>query len=250
MTSMVAAVCVLFSVARSQGSFYSLATVHFDVQYQREISDSDAQKVADYLQQDYSYLSEKLGIDFKKKLEVRIYGSEGKFLSSTNQKRPWRAAIYWRGVLHMQPVQALVTRNILEQSLSFELANALLEQTAGQGCPRWLRESFAVYHSGMMASLTPPIGVRLASFSDLDQDLQSYPNPPQIDDVRYILGLTMKFFVEEYGEEKTLGIYKMFNGSTSIEDLFKKAFKQELSTIERTWANYIAAGTDNFRKTK
>jgi len=241
----------IFSVPRmvhAQGSFSSVTTVHMNVEYQPGVSEADARKVAEYLQNDYNYLSDKLGLDFKKRLDVRIYDSVGKFLTATNQKRPWRGALYARGVLHLQPVQALSQRGIFEQALSYELAVAVLDQTSGKGCPRWLRESFAVYHSGEMAKLTIPIGAKLSYFSDLDQDVQQYSDPPQRDDVHYVLGQTMKFFVEKFGEDKAFKIYKSFNGMTPIEEIFKKAFKQEFRTIERTWSNFIAAQTDTFKK--
>jgi hypothetical protein len=236
------------SLLNAQPTFSTIKTVHFEVKYQRGISEEDARKAAEYLQEDYNYMSDKLGLDFKKRLEVRIYDSVGKYLSETNQKRPWRGAIFQRSILHVQPIQALVARKIFEQTLSFEAAMALLEQTSGKGCPRWLRESFAVYHSGAIANLTPPIGAKLASFSDLDQDIQEYPNPPQRDDVHYILGHTMTFFVEKYGEKKSLSLFRTFNGMTPIEEVFKKAFNQEFLTIERTWANYIAAQTEPFKE--
>jgi hypothetical protein len=35
---------------------------------------------------------------------------------------------------------------------------------------------------------------------------------------------------------------------TPIEEVFKKAFNQEFLTIERTWANYIAAQTEPFKE--
>jgi hypothetical protein len=235
------------STATTQGTFASIKTVHFNVQYQRGVSEEDARSVAEYLQKDYNYLSEKLGIDLKKRLDVRIYDSVGKFLAQSSQRLPWRGGIYHRGVFHLQPVQALVQRKLFERTLSFELAMALLEQAGAKGCPRWLRESFAVYHSGEMASLTPPIGVKLASFSDLDQDIQHYPNPPQREDVHFILGTTMKFFVEKYGEAKAMSVFKAFDGMTSLDEVFKKTFKQEFQTIERTWANFILASTESYK---
>lgn len=232
----------------AQRASSAITTVHINVEYQAGISEADARRVSDYLQNDYNYLSDKLGLDFKKRLEVRIYDSVGKFLSATRVNKPWRGAVYARGVLSLQPVQALVQRGIFEQSLSYELALGLLDQTAGKGCPRWLRESFAVYHSGEMGNLSVPVGARLSSFSDLDQDIQQYPNPPQRDDVHYVLGQTMKFFVEKFGEAKAFSVYKAFNSVTPVEDIFKKIFKQEFRTTERTWANFIAAETDIFKK--
>ena len=241
---------IVGSTASGQDVFSKISTVHIDVQYQRGITQEEAQRVADFLQKEYSVISDQVGIDMKKKLEVRIYDTIGKYLSKTNQRRPWRGAIYWRGELHMQPVGALETRHIFEQSLLYELALAILDQTSGKGCPRWLQESYAVYHSGEMANLTPPIGTKLAAFSDLDQDIQEYPNPPQREDVHYVLGATMKFLVEQYGEARAFGVFKVFNGMTSTEDVFKKQFKQEFRTIERTWANFIESQAESFKKPK
>lgn len=238
---------VLGGRASAQEMFSTVSTVHIDVQYQRGITEEAAKKVADYLQKEYTFVSEQLGLDLRKKLEVRIYDTEGKYLSKTNQRRPWRGAIYWRGVLHMQPVRALETRNIFEQALAYELALAVLDQTSGKGCPRWLQESYAVYHSGEMTNLTPPIGTKLSAFSDLDQDIQQYPMPPQRDDVHYVLGATMKFFVEQYGEAKAFGVFKVFNGMTPLETVFKKQFKQEFGTIERTWTNFIESQSESFK---
>jgi len=239
------------NIAAAQEVFAKVSTVHIDVEYQKGITPEAAQKVADYLQGEYKFISEQLGLDLKKKLVVRIYDSIGKYVSKTNQRKAWRGAVYRMGVLHMQPVEALETRKIFEQSLLYELSLAILEQTSGKGCPRWLQESYAVYHSGEMANLTLPVGTKLAAFSDLDQDIQQYPNPPQRDDVHYILGATMKFFVEQYGESKTFGVFKVFNGLTPLETVFKKQFGQEFHTIERTWANFIDSQTESFKsKTK
>ncbi len=246
----VGGLCLVFAVcgaSKAQETFSTISTVHIDVMYQRGISEGSARKAADYLQEEYKFISDQTGLDLKKKLEVRIYDTIGKYLSKTNQRKPWRGAIYWRGVLHMQPIEALVTRKIFEQALSYELALAVLDQTSGKGCPRWLQESYAVYHSGEMANLTPPIGGKLAAFSDLDQDIQQYPNPPQRDDVHFILGSTMKFLVEQYGETKAFGVFRVFNGMTPLEAAFKKHFKQEFRTIERTWTNFIEGQSEPFK---
>jgi len=232
---------------RGQEAFSTISTVHIGVHYQRGVTEENAKKTADFLQTEYKFISDQVGVDLKKKLDVRIYETVGKYLAKTNQRKPLRGAIYWRGALHMQPVDALVIRNIFEESLSYELALAILSQTSGKGCPRWLQEAYAVYHSGEMANYTPPIGTKLAAFSDLDQDIQQYPNPPQRNDVHFILGASMKFFVEQYGEAKAFGVFKVFNGMTSLEEVFKKHFKQEFRTIERTWSNFIASQTEAVR---
>jgi hypothetical protein len=238
---------VLRGAALAQETFSTVSTVHIDVKYQPGVTEEDAKKVADFLQKEYQFISDQLGLDLKKKLETRVYDTVGKYVTKTNQRMSWRGAIYWRGILHIQPVEALETRKIFEQALSYELSLAVLEQTSGKGCPRWLQEAYAVYHSGEMTNLTMPIGTKLAAFSDLDQDIQQYPNPPQREDVHFILGSTMKFFVEQYSEGKAFGVFKMFNGMTPLETVFKKQFKQEFRTIERTWANFIDSQTESFK---
>lgn len=238
---MVGVLSFLSMTAHAQVPYGTLKTVHFNVQYQRGVTEEEARTAADYLQSDYGYLSEKLGIDLKKKLDVRIYESVRKFTTQANRTRPWRGALYWRGVLHVQPVRALAQRKILEQSLSYELVGAMLESSAEKGCPRWLCEAFAVYHSGLMAKLVRPVGARLSSFADLEQDIQSYPNPPQWEDVRYVLGVTMKYLVDTYGEEKVLGLFKAFDGTMSVQNVFKYNLGQDFAAIEHAWAKHLSS---------
>ena len=234
------------SVVRAQGKFSIVKTVHFDVRYQRGIVEEDAQKVADFLQQDYQYLSTKLGIDLKRSLEVRIYDSVNKFLAEARVQKPWRGGIYQRRVLYLQPVTALVTRGIFEQTLLYELSMAVLDEASRKGCPLWLVESFAVYHSGEMANLSEPYGVRVTQFADLEQDIQEYHDPPQRSDVHYVLGRTMKFFVERYGEDKTLSMFAAFDGALSTDAIFQKVFNEKSTVIEKAWAEYIGTHSPKF----
>lgn len=226
----------------------SITAVHFKVEYERRVSEEDARATADYLERDYSYLSDHLGLDLRNQVLVRIYDSPGKYLSQTRQRKDWRKAIYVGGVLHVQPVDLLLRQRVFEQTLSFELAGIFLEQTATKGCPRWLRESFAVYHAGLTSTLSPPVGVRMKSFSDLEQDLQEYTEPPRRNDVLFLLGHTMIHFVEKYGEQKALSLFGAFDGLTPLEDVLKNTFGQEFAQIERTWANSIVAVAEPFKK--
>jgi len=236
-----------FVAARAQDTFGTLTSAHFDVKYQRGVPPEEARKVQEFLQDEYKSLSGDLGIDLKSKIDVRIYESVGKYLSETTLKRPWRGGLYQRGVLHLQPVSALVTRKIFEKAITYELCLALLEQSTQKGCPRWLMESFAVYYSGESAGMTPPIGARLSAFSDLNQDIQEYPNPPQRDDVHFILGATMTFFVQKYGEKRAFQVFRQFDGLTSVDKVFKKVFGDDYLAIEKAWSGYIASRTASFK---
>lgn len=236
----------LAGTARGQ-EFGTLSSSHFDVRFQRGVSQEDARKVMDFLQAEYTALARDLGLDMKGKLDVRVYESVGKYVSETGLSRPWRAAIFSKGVLHLQPVAALLARKLFEKAITYELAMAFLEQPGRKGCPRWLMESFATYYSGETAGMTAPIGARLSAFSDLNQDIQEYPNPPQRDDVHYILASTMTFFVEKYGENRAFRLFREFNGLTPVDKVFRKVFNSEYTSIEKGWAKYIASRTSSFK---
>lgn len=235
--------CGLQSHGLAQAPFASITTAEFDIKYQRDVKEHDVRMLLDFLQNDRKTLTAQLGVSADKKIEVRVYETVGAFLSETGLKQPWRGAYFTRGVIHTQPITALVQRDILETSVTFELALAVLEPSAQKGCPRWLREAYAVYHSGEMSAVTPAVGVKLSSFADLDQDIQQYPNPPQRGDVHYILGLTMQFLIERYGEAKAFSVFKAFDGVKLVETVFKQTFEEEYKKLETAWASHIQQKT-------
>ncbi len=233
------------SPMNGQEVFHSFRTPHFEIKHQAGISDQDARKVSDYLEKDYGYLQTITGIDLQTRPEVRIYDADQKFAKGSGERNASRGALHKRGVLHVRPVAKLEAENRFAQVLSYELSTIVLGDAAQNGCPQWLVQSFAVYHSGVMPDLAPPAGRTVHYFSDLDQDIQEYPDPPRRQEVEYLLGTTMKFFVEEFGEEKAFRVFKKFDGVTPIEDVFNSSFGQEFSSVEKAWASFVvtAVGT-------
>jgi len=232
----------------AQNPFETLRTLHIEVKYEKGVPELSARQVADYLEDDYTYLNKKTGLELQQPLVVRLYASLGSFISQSKVKKTWRGGFYERGVLHLQPVELLLKRNIMEQTLSFEFATAMLDEVGRKGCPQWLREAFAVSYSGEMAGLTPPYGMLISYFSDLDQIIQQYPDPPQRDDVHFVLGHTMKFLIDRYGEERANKVFKAFDGVTGVEEVFSKLFQESYATAEKAWAEYISAQAKKLKK--
>ncbi len=235
------AVVMMSSGARAQDVYASISTSHFELKYQRGVSEADVRKVATYLQDDYRYMAEKLGFDIAKKLEVRIYESKGKFQYEAANRADWRDVLFTKNILHIGPVRDIVSKRSFQRALSYEFARAYLDPLGDKGCPRWLIEALAVYQSGEGASLTPPMGGRLVSFADLNQDIQEYPNPPQRDDVHYVLDQTMRFFIDKYGEKRAFALFKAFETTFSVESVFKKILGENFPAVEKAWAAYVAA---------
>jgi len=231
-----------------QDIFSTISSPNFEVRYLRGVSAEEAQKVLSFLQDEYKEINAQLGLEPRKRLEVRIYDNVGRYLSDAGLRKPWRGAFYSHGVIYCQPVQALTTRDIFESSLRYELGRAMTEVAGTQGCPLWLREAYVVYHTGEYRKFTAPLGARLTSFSDLNQDIQSYPDPPQRDDVHYMLGHTMNYFIQKYGEKKAFRIFREFDGTKGLDGVFKRVLGNDLATVEKGWAKYIGYHTTPFKR--
>ncbi len=219
------------------------STPHFTIKRTRGVQEADAQKVGELLEKEYAAIGEKLKLPMPEKIEINLYDSIGRFLAAAPGTRAWRGAVTVRDAIHLQPVQELEKRKILKEALSYELACMALGPVVMKGCPRWLMESFAVYESGELAGLTPPIGTRLGSFSDLNQDMQSFQNPPRRSDVHYVLGQTLVYLIQKYGEQKAFSLFKGFDGNTGVDKVFKNVLGEDYPTIEKSWARYIAFKT-------
>lgn len=232
------------SVAQEAGH---IATKHFQIYYSRAVAEADVRRMVDFLQRRAGDIQRELGIPMERAVEVRVYESVGRFLSESRLPKAWRGAFFNRGVLHVQPLQALIHRGIFDRALSFELVQAYLEPVVDKGCPRWLREAYAVTFCGELEGLTPPIGAKLSSFSDLNQDIQVYPNPPQRDDVHFVLGHTMAFLERRFGKAKLMSVFREFDGTRGVETVFKKVFEEDYGLIEKAWGKAIREKTSRLR---
>jgi len=230
---------LLGAPAGAQEMFSSISSAHFDVKYQGATSEQDARSLLEFLERDYDAVTADLGLDSTRRLEVRLYASVGRYLSAANLQQTWRGAYYARGVLHLQPIKELLKARMLETSVGYELAWALLEDAWARGCPQWLRASYAVYHCGELRSLSPPMGVRVKTFADLDQELQEDPSPPALDDLHFVLGQTMMFFIQQYGTAKAFGVFAAFDGDRTVEKVFEAVFKAPYETIEAQWRKHL-----------
>lgn len=241
-------VLALNCTAGAQELYRTIQTPGLTIRYMNDIEELEARNAADFLQTEYESIVKELGFSPKDRIEVRIYDTVGRFLTESGLKKPWRGALYSRNVLHSQPIQALITRGIYEKSLSYELSRAVLNTAREKGCPVWLSEAYVSYRSGGFREMSAPVGARLSSFSDLTQDFQQHQDPPQRDDVQYMLAQTMNFFVIRYGEAKAIGLFKEFDGSRSVGAVFAEYLGSGYETVEKEWATYIATHSKSFKR--
>ncbi|HNX98781.1 MAG TPA: SpoIID/LytB domain-containing protein, partial [Candidatus Aminicenantes bacterium] len=73
---------------------------------------------------------------------IRVAASTAEF-SRRSGARPFAAGRYLRGTIHLQPLDLLRRRGILERTIVHEAAHFCLERLAGPACPRWLAEGLA-----------------------------------------------------------------------------------------------------------
>lgn len=209
------------------------------IKYEKGVTESEARQALDTVDRELKSITHQTGIKYSGKLEVRIYGSAGKFFESTGTRQAWRGSRYVRGVLHVQPVAELIRRNELGRWVARGVAEAVLTKPGVNGCPIWLREAYAAFHTGETRGMHPPQGMKLTSFSDLTQALQDNPDPPRREDVQFVLAGTMQFLVDTYGEKMTMKLFKGFDGSSTVDVVFKKTLGNEYSAVEQEWAAHM-----------
>ena len=229
---------VTFSTpATAQSTYATIRSVHFDVRYMPGVPDAEAKRVLEFLQSEYDTLRNRLGLEPKAKLEVRIYDSPARFRSEINMARDVLPAMYVRGILHvLEPMPAEAFGKVMR----YQLSRVFLEPAAQFSCPVWLREAFAVNYSGRMVDLSPPGSVVVASFADLSQDLEEAETPVERNDIDFVLRRTMQYFVQKYGEPKADSVFKEFTTTRTIENVFKKVFGEDFQNIEKDWAKFVA----------
>ena len=225
--------------ARAQDTFASISSAFVEIKYQRGNPEKEIRNLLEFVRKDREAIINELGLQSEKKITVQVYNSIGQFRSEARVRESWQVAAYTRGALHVQPLEMLLKEGTLESTISYELAIAMLDDAWSLGCPPWLQKAYAVYHSGELDRLTPPIGVRYTSFADLDQDLQEYTKSTQRDDVHYVLGQTMILFIKRYGAAKSFGVFNAFDGNQTVEQVFENVFGEEYSVIETEWGANI-----------
>ncbi len=245
---MLSVMLLMRSSVHAQPGYSSLKSVHFEAKYQKGVTEEEAKMTLEYLESEHEYFVKTLGLELKKSLEVRLYGAVGPYLEQSKQSKPWRLAVYQKNVLHVQPLKELARQHMFEKCLSYELSLAVLEQARMQGCPRWMCEAFAVYHSGMITDLEAPMGMSISAFADVDQQLQQFAVPPRRDDVLYVVGQTMQYFVEKFGEDKALSLFAAFDGSQSTLNVFKAHFGRDMKEIEQSWSTEMNSRLKPFKR--
>jgi hypothetical protein len=212
----------------------------FVLRYPQNLAEAEAQKVFGIVQKQYFRLNEALKVSPEATFEVRVYTTVGAYLQESGSKAAWRGAYYNRGVIHVQVTGDAAQQRELESWLTHEVARLFLEPSVQHGCPLWLRESYAVYVSGQASRLTPPAGVRITSFSDLMQEMQAKTEPPRRDDVVYLLDFTCRHLIRSYGQPKVLRMFKMFDGTKTVDQVFALALAKDYAAVESGWAAALA----------
>jgi hypothetical protein len=174
--------------ARPDTSGRTLSDQHFTVALTTKTDRADATALLNILnnsrrEMNTRLTAAKLPTDQVPRLEIILYPSTGDFTAATGQ--PWWAAAATQGSrLHLQPLDVLRNRGVLESTVRHEYAHAVIESIGGRRTPRWLAEGMAISLAGegaRYAALAPPqplapeeIDRRLAAASTPEQMQAAY----------------------------------------------------------------------------
>jgi hypothetical protein len=216
-----------------------MMTDHFIIKYENGVAQGDVQTVADILEMSYATLTSRRQMPLRQnRIDVSIHASTPHYVQSAKVK--WfMGGIYRDNTIHLQPPAVLQKRGILETTLTHELVHALLDDASHHGLPLWLNESAAVYFSGEMNRLKIPASLGVSRFHDLEKRIRTARSKSELDKTYYLLGLTMKFFIEEYGESKVQAVLSSFQQPQVIENVFNYTLGEDYQTVERKWLQHV-----------
>jgi hypothetical protein len=103
-------------------------------------------------------------------VEVAVYETTGDFTGATGQPA-WVAAVTEGRRIHLQPLEVLRRRGLLQTTPRHEFVHAALEAVGAGRAPRWLVEGLAAHVAGEGPKLSPYVPRRRLSPDEIEGGL-------------------------------------------------------------------------------
>jgi stage II sporulation protein D len=163
------------------------------------LSEEPARDVAvlDIAERELASLEKHIGWKLTARPELRIFSTLDEYRNATGEPG-WVAASTRGRVIRLQPVGALLAKNILESTLRHELAHLLVEGRAKRGTPLWFREGLTLYLSSSESSIVAmPI-------AEIERTLTQSQDSEQVRRAYRAAAAKVKQLIDQHSEDAVL----------------------------------------------
>lgn len=198
---------------------------------------STARAYLSVLSKIYSDESEKLEVEARGKLRVRLCRNAYDFSDVTGMDSTL-SPLWMNDKLYV-----IASRNLddpgFRSALTAGVIHGMLEHIRSNGAPRWLIYAAAVYESGEYKECTAPPIESVRYFSDLNEKIQEISSGGSNADLCFCLGNTGKFFDIKFGAGSFLKLVREFRRETDFDAAVLKLFHVNRERLEREWRDFI-----------
>lgn len=211
----------------------STATIY----YSRDIAATVASTYLSVIEQIYVDDTTKFKIGLAGGLKVRLCGSAYEFSDLTGRDSIF-SPLCKDGFLYIL-CQSDPNDTEYQPVLEDGVIRAMLDRLHGHGAPWWLIRSASVYISGLYRDCSPPGGVDISRFSDLEEMIQSASKGSELSDLCFYLGATGKFFDVKFGAGSVERLLREFQHETNFTDAVGKLFHVNGEQVESEWRDFV-----------
>jgi SpoIID/LytB domain protein len=152
----------------------SLRSEHFRLSYPARVARREAEGLLRTFESSYADVARRLARASvgasPPGAEVTVYETTGDFVGATGQPA-WVAAVTEGRRIHLQPLDVLRRRGLLQTTPRHEFVHAALEALGRGAAPRWLVEGLAAYVAGEGAQLSRAAAGERISTEELERRL-------------------------------------------------------------------------------
>lgn len=141
---MVFSSCAEKNNQNNESDYATFVDDFFVLTYPKKLPDNRVEKIISYLHYAREKNRQILNTQLSKKVKINFYPSTQIFCNETSVEW-WKAGVSKSNIIHLQPVNVLLERNILKSTLIHEYTYFVIKEICTTQAPLWFIEGIASY---------------------------------------------------------------------------------------------------------
>ncbi|MBN1980768.1 MAG: tetratricopeptide repeat protein [Chitinivibrionales bacterium] len=227
--------------SRTENNLRISEVSHFDIRYDHTVISSDLYAIKQHLMECYRTVGQSLDY-FPQETFVVILMKELDFRTLHNQQE-WVAGLY-DGKIRLPINFDRIPLSSVKSTICHEYTHALVFSIAGNNCPLWVNEGFAVFEESKYE--TPDMSVlkqalqseRVLSFRELDDKTSVWKNG-SVAPLAYMQSYAMvDYLISRWNYYFFVEMLKKIRTGATVESILAKHTNRTLPEFEREWIQH------------